>query len=106
MAARANVGLGLCAIIASLTTGLRSAARADDGPPRPPGAPSPVSPPEPPAPAPPPAPGTAPAAGALPTPSSPPQTGFDFGSYGRVGVGMDVRGHSGYSTNVVSHGSR
>src|SRR6478752_1614333 len=33
-------------------------------------------------------------------------TGFDFGSYGRVGVGMDLRGHSGYGTNVVSHGSR
>jgi hypothetical protein len=33
-------------------------------------------------------------------------TGFDFGSYGRIGVGSDGRGHSGYSTNVVSRGSR
>ena len=40
----------------------------------------------------------------LPPTASP--TGFDFGSYGRVGVGSDGRGHSGYSTNVVSHGSR
>ena len=44
-------------------------------------------------------------------PGSPPPptetaTGFDFGSYGRVGVGVDARGHEGYSTNVVSHGSR
>src|SRR5690242_20378788 len=33
-------------------------------------------------------------------------TGFDFGSYGRLGVGTDLRGHEGYPTNVVSHGSR
>jgi hypothetical protein len=44
-------------------------------------------------------------------PGSPPPptetaTGFDFGSYGRIGVGSDGRGHEGYSTNVVSHGSR
>src|SRR3989442_471553 len=44
-------------------------------------------------------------------PGSPPPptetaTGFDFGSYGRIGVGSDARGHEGYSTNVVSHGSR
>jgi maltoporin len=44
-------------------------------------------------------------------PGSPPppvqeQTGFDFGSYGRVGVGMDGLGHEGFATNVVSHGSR
>ncbi len=32
--------------------------------------------------------------------------GFDFGSYGRVGVGTDLRGHSGYGSNVVSHGTR
>ena len=32
--------------------------------------------------------------------------GFDFGSYGRVGVGSDASGHEGYATNVVSHGSR
>lgn len=39
----------------------------------------------------------------------PPETtgsGFDFGSYGRVGIGSDLRGHSGYGVNVVSHGSR
>jgi maltoporin len=44
-------------------------------------------------------------------PGSPPdavatQPGFDFGSYGRIGVGSDLRGHEGYPTNVVSHGSR
>lgn len=33
-------------------------------------------------------------------------SGFDFGSYGRVGIGSDLRGHSGYGVNVVSHGSR
>ncbi len=40
--------------------------------------------------------------------SPPPATayGFDFGSYGRVGLGSDLRGHEGFSTNVVSHGSR
>jgi maltoporin len=44
-------------------------------------------------------------------PGSPPpptetETGFDFGSYGRVNLGTDGRGHEGYATNVVSHGSR
>src|SRR5689334_1706176 len=41
-----------------------------------------------------------------PPPPSETATGFDFGSYGRLGVGADGRGHEGYSTNVVSHGSR
>src|SRR3954447_19196465 len=41
-----------------------------------------------------------------PPPPSQTATGFDFGSYGRIGVGSDGRGHEGYSTNVVSHGSR
>src|SRR5438477_13183301 len=44
-------------------------------------------------------------------PGSPPpptqtETGFDFGSYGRLNIGTDGRGHEGYATNVVSHGSR
>src|SRR5579859_1744524 len=43
--------------------------------------------------------------GSPPPPSATPP-GFDFGSYGRVGVGSDLRGHEGYATNVVSHGSR
>ncbi len=43
--------------------------------------------------------------GSPPEPVATP-TGFDFGSYGRVGVGADLRGHEGYPTNVVSHGSR
>src|SRR5688572_5804554 len=34
------------------------------------------------------------------------KTGFDFGSYGRVSVGTDLRGHEGFGTNVVSRGSR
>ena len=32
--------------------------------------------------------------------------GFDYGSYGRVGVGSDLRGHEGYGSDVVSHGTR
>jgi hypothetical protein len=44
-------------------------------------------------------------------PGSPPpptemDTGFDFGSYGRINLGTDGRGHEGFATNVVSHGSR
>ena len=31
---------------------------------------------------------------------------FDFGSYGRVGVGSDLRGQLGRSANVVAHGPR
>ncbi len=41
-----------------------------------------------------------------PPPADETATGFDFGSYGRIGIGIDGRGHEGYSTNVVSHGSR
>jgi len=32
--------------------------------------------------------------------------GFYFGSYGRVPVGTDFKGHPGYSSNVVHHGPR
>src|SRR4051794_20783626 len=49
--------------------------------------------------------GTAREPGSPPPPSAMP-SGFDFGSYGRLGVGLDGRGHEGYATNVVSHGSR
>lgn len=41
-----------------------------------------------------------------PPPPSATGSGFAFGSYGRVGIGIDGRGREGYSTNVVSHGSR
>ena len=41
-----------------------------------------------------------------PPPPAATGSGFDFGSYGRVGIGSDLRGHSGYGVNVVSHGSR
>ncbi len=41
-----------------------------------------------------------------PPPPSETGDGFSFGSYGRVGVGIDAHGHEGYATNVVSHGSR
>ena len=41
-----------------------------------------------------------------PPPPSETGSGFAFGSYGRVGVGLDGRGHEGYGVNVVSHGSR
>src|SRR5690242_11129079 len=43
--------------------------------------------------------------GSPPPPNAMP-TGVDVGTYGRVGVGMALGGHVGYSTNVVSHGSR
>lgn len=41
-----------------------------------------------------------------PPPSSNTGTGFDFGSYGRVGIGSDLRGRTGHPVNVVSFGSR
>lgn len=41
-----------------------------------------------------------------PPPASVTATGFDFGSYGRVGIGSDLRGHTGHAVNVVSFGSR
>ena len=47
----------------------------------------------------------APISAPIPVPA-PPTTGFSFGSYGRVGIGSDLRGHRGYATNVVSHGPR
>jgi maltoporin len=40
------------------------------------------------------------------TTASAEKPGFDFGSYGRLGVGVDGNGHSGYGVNVVSNGSR
>lgn len=41
-----------------------------------------------------------------PPPPADTGTGFSFGSYGRIGIGTDARGHEGFATNVVSHGSR
>jgi len=41
-----------------------------------------------------------------PPPAAVTGSGFDFGSYGRIGIGSDLRGHSGYGVNVVSFGSR
>jgi maltoporin len=41
-----------------------------------------------------------------PPPASATGSGFDFGSYGRIGIGSDLRGHTGYGVNVVSFGSR
>ncbi len=41
-----------------------------------------------------------------PPPAAATGNGFDFGSYGRVGIGSDLRGHTGYGVNVVSFGSR
>ncbi|MCS6913800.1 MAG: carbohydrate porin [Myxococcales bacterium] len=41
-----------------------------------------------------------------PPPPSVTGTGFDFGSYGRVSIGSDLRGHTGHGVNVVSFGSR
>ncbi|MBL8936397.1 MAG: hypothetical protein JNM69_17710, partial [Archangium sp.] len=31
---------------------------------------------------------------------------FEFGTYGRVGIGTDLTGQTGRSTNIVSHGPR
>jgi maltoporin len=41
-----------------------------------------------------------------PPPASATNLGFDYGSYGRVGIGSDLRGHTGHGVNVVSFGSR
>lgn len=41
-----------------------------------------------------------------PPPAAATGSGFDFGSYGRIGIGSDLRGHSGSGVNVVSFGSR
>ena len=41
-----------------------------------------------------------------PPPISSTGDGFSFGSYGRIGVGVDGHGHEGYLVNIVSHGSR
>src|SRR5688500_17358291 len=88
----------ICLIWASLTSGLRAQS-----------SPEPAAPGEP---------GTAAAGGAgvqsgqgradvgSPPPPSATKEGFDFGTYSRVSVGADLRGHSGFGTNVVSHGSR
>jgi maltoporin len=40
-----------------------------------------------------------------PVPAAPPD-GFDYGSYGRIGVASDLDGGPGVGTNVVTHGSR
>ena len=34
------------------------------------------------------------------------ETSYSFGSYGRVGVGSDLRGSSPEAINIVQHGSR
>jgi len=59
------------------------------------------------------APSPAPAAATDPTAVTPPAPGinllngrFEFGSYGRVGVGSDLRGRLGSSANIVSFGPR
>lgn len=56
----------------------------------------------------PPLPPTAPSPpGAAPEPAGgSPQTGFTFGSYGRIGVASDLRGHTGQQANIVAHGPR
>lgn len=41
-----------------------------------------------------------------PPPASSTGDGFSFGSYGRVGVGLDQKGRTGYGVNVVSFGPR
>ena len=96
----------VCTIGASLSSAARVAA-VEPAPAATPSQPAPTATPSVPAiaPAPPSSEGTRREPGSPPPPTSVP-TGFDFGSYGRVGVGTDGRGHEGYSTNVVSHGSR
>jgi maltoporin len=50
---------------------------------------------------------TTPPAPAEPAPVFDPSKGrFEFGSYGRVGIGTDFAGQTGRSTNLVSHGPR
>jgi maltoporin len=41
-----------------------------------------------------------------PPPAAATGSGFDFGSYGRIGIGSDLKGHTGYDVNIVSFGSR
>jgi maltoporin len=88
-----NPWLRVCVIVASLSSAARFS-RADLPPVAPPAKPPAIS-----------GEGTQRAPGEPPPPVTT-DTGFDFGSYGRIGVGSDGRGHEGYSTNVVSHGSR
>jgi maltoporin len=107
MSRRGHILLCVCAIFASLSSWSRNAVGIE-----PPSAPTPSTPVPQPGPSQPPAQvppisaegtGREPGSPAAPTAGA---TGFDFGAYGRVGVGLDLRGHEGYSTNVVSHGSR
>ncbi len=39
-------------------------------------------------------------------PAGPSEGHFEFGSYGRVRVGSDLRGHTGSDANIVAHGDR
>src|SRR4051812_46746793 len=72
-------------------------------------APAPAPAPAPPAsPPPPPAaePAPTPPAAAEPAPKASEPGRFEFGSYGRVRFGSDLRGGTGRQTNIVSHGAR
>jgi LamB porin len=93
MQARGRHVAAMCALVASLSLASRFARAQQQPQPSPPAPAQPSS------------------EGVGREPGSPPPaverpTGFDFGSYGRVGVGTDLRGHEGFPTNVVSHGSR
>lgn len=49
---------------------------------------------------------TGPASAVVPTPPTSLWDGFSFGSYGRVNVGTDLRGHVSRPINIVSYGTR
>ena len=103
MSARRHIGLLVCLAIASLSSELRAQTAISSPPPQPSPTANDASTPKGER-------GLA-AEGTAREPGSPPPptetaTGFDFGSYGRIGVGVDGKGHEGFATNVVSHGSR
>lgn len=81
----ATLALSLC--LAPLAALAQPAAPRPSMPPLPPTAPSP------------------PGAAAQPAGGTA-QTGFTFGSYGRVGVASDLRGRTGRQANIVAHGPR
>ena len=126
-----RVILGLWTAVALLADADRAAAQPEPAPEPPPASPAPepapadAAPAEPtpadpaPAPAEAPTPAETPAASepapavrepALPAPEpvpgTPPQSGFQFGSYGRVMVGGDLTGRPGRDTDIVARGSR
>ena len=96
------------AIVLGATLAIPSMARAqaDDPIVAPPVAASPTATPIAPAPAPAPLAKIDPKADPVPAAKAPEAGRFEFGSYGRVRFGSDLRGGTGRQSNIVAHGSR